>query len=99
MKLALKNDSLETDMEEQLRRQEQVNQIANAAVGYSEKIFEKMLEPILNILDKEKDLVALREKLEDKEQLKKLYEDMESPELTDLLTQAMYMSHLIGRSN
>lgn len=99
MKLALKDITPEADLQEQLKKQEQIDKISNTAVGYSEKIFEKMLQPILNILDKEKDLVALKEKLSDKENLKKLYEDMDSPELTDLLTQAMYISSLIGRSN
>lgn len=53
----------------------------------------------LYILDGETDLPALKKKLEDKDGLKKLYEEMESSELNDLLTQAIYLSSLVGRAD
>lgn len=84
------------DMED---RQAVIDSIADTAAAYSDKIFVKMLEPILNMLDGETDLAALKERLEDKDELRKLYEDMESPELNDLLTQAIYLSTLVGRAD
>jgi len=57
-----------------------------------------MLKPILNMLDKTDDLETLKEVLKDKNEIKKLYEQMDSPELEDILHQAIYLSELLGRS-
>ena len=57
-----------------------------------------MLKPILKIIDTEESLETLKEKLSDEKELEKLYRDMDSPELSDLLHQAVYLSELIGRS-
>ena len=57
-----------------------------------------MLKPILNMLDKTDDLETLKEVLKDKNEIKKLYEQMDSPELEDMLHQAIYLSELLGRS-
>ena len=57
-----------------------------------------MLKPILKIIDTEESLESLKEKLSDEKELEKLYRDMDSPELSDLLHQAVYLSELIGRS-
>lgn len=78
--------------------QKEIDRIADQAVVYSTDIFRKIFAPVLNILDKETDLKVLKERLSDKEELKKLYEDMNSQELEDLLTQACYLATLIGRS-
>ena len=40
----------------------------------------------------------MQEFLKDEEKLKALYEDMESPELEDLLHQTIYPSSVIGRT-
>lgn len=80
-------------------RQIVIDSIADTATAYSDKIFTKMISPLLNILDREADLSVLKKKLEDKDGLKKLYEEMESPELNDLLTQAIYLSSLVGRAD
>lgn len=87
-------DTLDKETED---RQAVIDSMTNTAVAYSDKIFEKMFQPLLKLLDKETDLTALKKKLEDKDELKKLYEEMESPELNDLLTQAVYLSSLVGR--
>ena len=76
----------------------EVDRIVNQAVSYSGVIFQRMLQPILKIVDEETDLKTLKDRLGKKEELKKLYEDMESSELEDLLAQASYMAALIGRS-
>ncbi len=90
--------SLKDDQNEnQEERQAVIDSIVNTAIEHSDKIFEKMTKPLLQLLDTEKDLEVLKKKLEDKEELKKLYEQMESSELNDLLTQSIYLSSLIGR--
>lgn len=80
-------------------RQAVIDSIADTAAAYSDKIFTKMMEPLLNILDRETDLTALKKRLEDKDELKRLYGEMQSPELNDLLTQAIYFSNLVGRAD
>ena len=35
---------------------------------------------------------------DDEKKLRELYQEMESPELDDLIQQGIYLSHLIGRS-
>lgn len=79
--------------------QEQIDKMADIVDAHSDKIFEKMFEPILKLVEETEDLTVLKEWLEDKENLKKLYEDMDSPELMDMLTQAIYLSSLVGRSS
>lgn len=80
-------------------RQAVIDGMADTAAAYSDKIFDKMFQPLMRLLDGETDLTALKKRLDDKNELKKLYEDMESPELNDLLTQAIYLSGLVGRAD
>ena len=65
----------------------------------STPVFQKMFEPILKILGNETDLKELKTKLEDPKELKKLLDQMDSPELQDMLSQAMYLSELMGRGS
>ncbi len=78
--------------------QEQVDAMAVEAMKQAEGAFHEMMKPILNIIDAADDLETLRETLKDEEAIKKLYEEMDSPELEDVLHQAIYLSELIGRS-
>ena len=78
--------------------QEQVDRMALEAAKHTESIFQEMMKPILNILDKTEDLETLRKVLKDDAAVQKLYEEMDSPELEDVLRQAIYLSELIGRS-
>lgn len=93
---AMRNE-LDSGGETGSREQEQIDRITSEAEGYSEQIFAKMISPILNILDTETDLRTLKERLEDKAELKKLYEQMQDNDLDDLLAQSMYLASLIGR--
>ena len=78
--------------------QEQIDLMAVEAQKQAENAFHEMLKPILNMLDKTDDLETLKEVLKDKNEIKKLYEQMDSPELEDILHQAIYLSELLGRS-
>ena len=75
-----------------------MDRIALEAAKHTESIFQEMMKPILNILDKTEDLETLRKVLKDEAAVQKLYEEMDSPELEDVLHQAIYLSELIGRS-
>ena len=72
--------------------------MADAALRQSGQMFEGMLQQLLKITDKAEDLDTLRTQLQDEQELAKLYEQMESPELTDTLHQALYLAELVGRS-
>ncbi|MDE6234113.1 MAG: DUF935 domain-containing protein, partial [Lachnospiraceae bacterium] len=78
--------------------QEQVDIMAAEAVKHAESAFKEMIKPILNIIDTSDDLETLRETLKNEDEITKLYEQMDSPELEDILHQAVYLSELIGRS-
>lgn len=64
----------------------------------SEDIFREMMKPIFKMIDKAEDMDELQKVLKDEKKLRELYQDMESPELEDLIQQGIYLSHLIGRS-
>lgn len=78
--------------------QDEIDRMADQAVKQSGRMFEEMLRPLLKITDGAEDLETLREALKDEKEIKKLYEQMDSPELADTLRQALYLSELIGRS-
>ena len=61
-------------------------------------IFREMMKPIFKMIDKAEDMDELQKVLKDEKKLRELYQDMESPELEDLIQQGIYLSHLIGRS-
>lgn len=77
--------------------QGQMDSMAAEAVKHAEGAFREMIKPILNIIDTTDDLDTLREMLKNEDEIKKLYEQMDSPELEDILHQAVYLSELIGR--
>ena len=78
--------------------QGEIDRMADAALRQSGQMFEDMLQPLLKITDKTEDLDTLRTQLQDEQELAKLYGQMESPELTDTLHQALYLAELVGRS-
>ena len=93
------------DMEEQHLKedtgqseQEQIDQMAGEAEKQTEALFQEMMNPILSLIDKADDLNELQTALKDEKELKKLYGQMDSPDLEDVIQQAIYLSTLIGRS-
>lgn len=88
---SLKNEPDEED-------QSQLDQMAAEALKQSEKAFREMLGPLIAAVDQADDLESLRMELKDEVTVKRMYEQMESPELGDILHQVMYLSELIGRS-
>lgn len=78
--------------------QKQVDDIVAMSDKQSEAIFREMLKPILKIVDESENMEELMEVLKDEARLEKLYREMESPELEELIRQGIYLSHLVGRT-
>ena len=90
---------MQTTEELKLKQEEgQVDTIVSIANKQSEDIFREMMKPIFKMIDKAEDMDELQKVLKDEKKLRELYQDMESPELEDLIQQGIYLSHLIGRS-
>lgn len=78
--------------------QQEIDRMAAEAQKQAEKTFQEMMKPILNMVDKAEDLETLQAALKNGSELQKLYEQMDSPDLEDILHQSMYLAELIGRS-
>ncbi len=79
--------------------QEQLDGIVELGVKQMGGIMEQMVQPLLALVkEHEDDLPGLLEKLKDGKELEKIYQDMDSPQLRDLLYQAGYLGRLIGRT-
>lgn len=89
-------EALSLKAEKEKNSQEQLDQMAEEALKQSQKAFYKMLKPLLTVVEQSDDLEVLRAELKDEKAVKHLYEQMDSPELTDILHQMMYLSELIG---
>lgn len=91
-------EELKLKQQEGQTEQGQVDAIVSAANKQAEGIFREMVKPIFKMIDKAADMDDLQKVLKDEKKLRELYQEMESPELDDLIQQGIYLSHLIGRS-
>lgn len=91
-------ERLKLKQEENLPEHKQIDAMAQTANKQAEEIFREMLQPILKMVDTAENMEELQKILKDETRLQKLYEDMESPELEDMVQQGIYLSHLMGRS-
>lgn len=94
----METEELKLKQEEGQAEQRQVDAIVSIANRQAQDIFREMLKPILNMIDTAPDMEELQKVLKDEKKLRELYQDMESPELEDLIQQGIYLSHLVGRS-
>ena len=78
--------------------QGQVDAIVEISNKKAGEIFQEMMKPIFRIIDKASDMEELQKILKDEGQLRGLYQEMESPDLEELLRQGIYLSHLVGRT-
>lgn len=62
------------------------------------EIFQAMLQPVINIIDKTRSLEELQLQMKDQDALQQLYRQMNRPELEELLQQGIYLADLIGRA-
>ncbi|GFI29618.1 hypothetical protein IMSAGC013_01005 [Lachnospiraceae bacterium] len=91
-------EELKLKQEEGQKEQRQVDAIVSVANKQAEGIFREMVKPIFRLIDRAEDMDELQKVLKDEKGLRELYQEMESPELEDLIQQGIYLSHLIGRS-
>lgn len=96
---SLKQDSEMEELSVQdPEEQDHIDRMAEEAMKHSEILFQEMMKPVLKIIDTADDLETLQEALKNDKKLEELYRQMDSPELEDILHQAIYLSELIGRS-
>jgi phage gp29-like protein len=91
-------EELKLKQQEGQTEQGQVDAIVSVANKQAEGIFREMVKPIFKMIDKAADMDELQKVLKDEKKLRELYQEMENPELEDLIQQGIYLSHLIGRS-
>ena len=96
--ISKKIDEVTRDLKDGADEQQQVDGIVSMANKQAADIFREMLKPILKVIDTASDMDELQAVLKDETKLKKLYGQMESPELDDMIQQGIYLSHLVGRS-
>lgn len=75
-----------------------VDRLAEESVRKGSDIFSEMMKPLLKIIDTTGSLEELQMKLKDREELKKLYRQMDTGGLEDLLRQGIYLAELVGRT-
>lgn len=78
--------------------QAMIDQMAEQAIKGAEQAFKEMMKPLLAAVEQADDLDTLQKELKDESTVLNLYQKMDSPDLTDILQQAVYLSSLIGRS-
>ena len=78
--------------------QDQIDRMAAQAMKEAENAFGEMLKPVIAKIEQADDLEELRKELKDDNVIQKLYQEMDSPELADILQQVIYLSTLVGRS-
>lgn len=80
------------------REQAQVDMIVSVAEKQAEGLFQEMMAPVFKMIDKAGSMEELQKALKDGDKLRELYQEMDRPELEDLIQQGIYLSHLIGRT-
>lgn len=94
---SLKQMKLKSSQEPGEEEQRQLDKIVEQSVEKSGEIYAHMIDPLLKEIDKTPDLETLKLALTDKKKVQEIFTEMESPELSDLLQQSIYLSTLIGR--
>lgn len=95
---AEETEELKLSLDAGRKEQGQVDAIVEISNKKAGEIFQEMMKPIFRIIDKASDMEELQKILKDEEQLRRLYQEMESPDLEELLAQGIYLSHLVGRT-
>lgn len=75
----------------------QIDQMTAIASKRAEPMYQEMLKPLLNIVDKSKSIEDLQMSLMDEKTLKTLYQELQNPDFEDLLAEGLYLSQLVGR--
>ena len=96
--MTLPYPNMEQESLKDMPEQKQIDILTDEARKQTEQIFQKMMEPVLKMVDKYESLDALQMALKNEDTLKEVYREMDSPDLEDIMHQAIYLSTLVGRS-
>ena len=94
----VESEELKLTQDAGAKEQEQVDTIVGISNKQAEDIFREMMKPLFRLIDDAADMKELQKALKDGDTLRRLYQEMENPELEELLQQGMYLSRLIGRT-
>ena len=89
--LKLKDNGKESDGQQVLDRLEE------AAVKQSRTFFQRMMSPVLELVEHCDSLEGLQEQLKDEKALRQLYKAMKVKDFDQLVEQVMYVSNMLGR--
>lgn len=93
------SEQLKDDFETLTPEQIQLDEMTELSSRLADRLMSEMIKPLKNFVSEfTGELEDLREILKDEQKLKALYQEMESPELEDLLHQTIYLSSVIGRT-
>lgn len=92
------SEELKLTQDAGVKEQRQIDAIVEISNKQAADIFQEMMKPILRLVDDAEDMAGLQKTLKDGDTLRRLYQEMESPDLEELLQQGIYLSRLIGRT-
>lgn len=94
----LKNKE-ETTKEAKISKEYQakIDKLADVAAAESSKIFVKIFEPVMKLLESSESLEDLKRQLEDEKFVESLYKQMDVKDLDELLQKSMFYADLLGR--
>ena len=94
----VESEELKLTQDAESKEQAQIDTIVGISNKQAEDIFREMMKPLFRLIDDAADMKELQKALKDGDTLRRLYQEMENPELEELLQQGMYLSRLIGRT-
>ena len=77
--------------------QSDIDALADEATKQSLSIFDKIFEPVRQLLADAKSLEGIKEQFESDDFVEKLYEELDASELEELLQKSMFYADMLGR--
>ena len=77
--------------------QSDIDALADEATKQSLSIFDKIFEPVRQLLADAKSLEDIKEQFESDDFVEKLYEELDASELEELLQKSMFYADMLGR--
>jgi phage gp29-like protein len=84
-------------MQHNAKYQSKVDDLIDDSMDLSADLFELMIKPIMELVDKASSIEELNELLQNDKAVSKLFGDMDTVGLEDLLHKTMFLSNLLGR--
>jgi phage gp29-like protein len=87
----------DTDNSIEIKYQNSVDDMADIVTNKVSNIFANMFEPIQKLINESESLEEIKEKLSNTKEVEKIYQDMDSDELEDLIQKSMFFADMLGR--